>query len=70
MKTLFQTYCTNMYCPYLWSNYTQMAYSKIRVAFNNVFRNLLGYSRRDSASAMFLSHTLDSFENFDEKENL
>ena len=62
MKTLFQTYCTNMYCPYLWSNYTQMAYSKIRVAFNNVFRNLLGYSRRDSASAMFLSHNLDSFE--------
>ena len=32
-----------------------MAYSKIRVAFNNVFRNLC-------ASAMFLSHTLDSFE--------
>ena len=58
LKTFFQTYCTNMYCPYLWSYYTQMSYSKIRVAFNKGFRNLWGYSRRDSASAMFLSHNL------------
>ena len=44
MKTLFPSFGTNMFC---------------RVAFSNVFRNLLGYL---SVSVMFLSHNFDRFE--------
>lgn len=60
--TLFQSYCVNMYCPYLWTQYTVRSYQKIKVAYNNVFRMLLGYSKRDSASTMFATNGIDSFD--------
>ena len=37
-------------------------FSKLRLAYNNIFRNRLGYCRRDSASSMFVSNRIDSFE--------
>jgi hypothetical protein len=35
---------------------------KLRVAYNNVFRNLLGYGMRDNASLMFAIKTIDIYE--------
>ena len=44
-----------LYCSYL-------KLFKIRVACNNIYRKILGYGRRDSASNMFLSNGIDTFE--------
>ena len=38
--------------------------SKIRVAYNNVYRKILGVSRRSSASAMFVTNDIPNFEAF------
>ena len=32
--TLFKTYCTNLYCPHLWSNYNVTTFASLKVAFN------------------------------------
>ena len=61
-KTLFNSYCASMYCPHLWVNYTKCMYNKLKVAYNNVFRRLLGYRKFDSASHMFVTNRLDNFE--------
>ena len=36
--------------------YYNKSMAKIRVAYNNIFRKGLGYTRRDSASSMFVSN--------------
>ena len=36
--TLFQSYCTALYCPFLWSDYKKSTFRKICVAFNNAYR--------------------------------
>ena len=59
---LFISYCLAFYCPALWVNFKVNSYEKLRVAFNNVHRKLLGYERRDSASQMFVSNNLCNFE--------
>ena len=33
--TLFQRYCTAMYCPFLRTNYKKSTFTKIRVTFNS-----------------------------------
>ena len=35
------------------------SYSKLRIAFNNVYRRLLGFRKCDSASQMYVSHDID-----------
>ena len=37
-----KSYCASFYCEYLWSNYMSMTFGKLRVAFNNVYRRVLG----------------------------
>ncbi len=59
---LFQAYCVPTYCSHLWVSYNKSTYNKLRVAFNNVYRRILGYTRRDSASNMFVSNRLDNFD--------
>lgn len=61
-KFLFNTYCTNFYCTQLWWSYHVAAIKKVRIAFNNSFRHFMGYSRRYSASAMFLENSVDCFD--------
>ena len=41
---------------------------KIRVAYNNVYRTILGVSRRASASGMFVSKDIPNFEAFSESQ--
>ena len=46
---LFNSYCTLLYCSYLWTEYKKTAFSKIRVALNNAYRRIFGLSNRSSA---------------------
>ena len=39
--------------PFLWTHYKKSTHSKLRVAFNNVYRRLLKLSPRSSASTMY-----------------
>ena len=38
---LCRSFCTTFYCPYFWTAYKKTTFSKIRVAYNNVYRKLL-----------------------------
>ena len=59
---LFQAFCTSFYCAQLWYKFTKHVMSKVRVAYNNVFRLLFGYRRRCSASEMFVNNNIYNFE--------
>ena len=60
--TLFQSFCTALYCPFLWSNYKKSTFRKIRVAFNNAHRKIFGLPKRSIASAMYARHNICNFE--------
>ena len=36
--------------------------SKLKVAYNNIYCNILGFKRHNSASAMFVNNRIDTFE--------
>ncbi|XP_063630410.1 uncharacterized protein LOC134801743 [Cydia splendana] len=59
--TLFKAYCQSFYTCGLWVNFTQRAYSDLRVQYNNAFRVLLGLPRHCSASGMFAEARTDDF---------
>ena len=59
-----RSFCTVFYCPYSRSNIRKLFFSKIRVAYNNVYRKILGVSRRASASGMFVSNDIPNSEAF------
>ena len=59
---LFRSYCTCFYCPFLWTHYKKSTHSKLRVAFNNVYRRMLKLLQRSSASTMYAINNIDSFE--------
>ena len=50
---LFGSYCTCFYCPFLWTHYKKSTHSKLRVAFNSVYRRILKLPPRSSASTMY-----------------
>ena len=50
------------YCSYLWCDINKSKLSKIRVTYNNIYRKILGHGRSDSASNMFVSNGIDTFE--------
>ena len=50
---LFRSYCTCFYCPFLWTHYKKSTHSKLRVAFNIVYRRILKLPFRSSASTMY-----------------
>ena len=59
---LFRSYCTCFYYPFLWTHYKKSTHSKLRVAFNNVYRRILKLPPRSSASTMYAVNHIDSFE--------
>ena len=59
---LFRSYCACFYCPYLWTYYKKSTHSKLKVAFNNVYRRTLKLPQRSSASTMYTVNLIDSFE--------
>ena len=59
---LCRNFCTVFYCPNFWTHFKKTVFSKIRVAYNNVYRKIMGVSRRASASSMFVSNAIPNFE--------
>ena len=55
---LGRSFCGSFYCSYLWTQYKKSSFSKIRVAYNNLYRKILHVSRRSSASAMFVQNNI------------
>ena len=59
---LFQSYCKSMYCSQLWFNSTKDSLRKLRITYNTVLRRLLCISLPYSASQMFVSRGILTFD--------
>ena len=59
-KTYVSSFVLCMYVTY--SVINKGSYLKAKVAYNNMHKRILGYSRRDSASGMFASNVIDTFD--------
>ena len=59
---LFKTYCTGFYSSATWSNYKRKSMDKLKVAFNNVFRILMGIGRLESISKHMLDNNVECFK--------
>ena len=64
---LFRSYCTCFYCPFLWTHYKKSTHSKLRVAFNYVYRRIPKLPPRSSASTMYAIKNIVSSEVLIEK---
>ena len=62
VRLFSKSFCTTFYCPYFWTQYKKATFSKLRVAYNNVYRKMLGLCRRSSASEMFVTNNILNFE--------
>ena len=58
---LFKSYCTSIYCCYLWTAYKRSTFDRLRVAFNNSYRRVLGQPWRCSASTMYANFGINNF---------
>ena len=58
---LFKTCCSTMYCSALWFNCTKTALTKLKIAYNNSLRRLLGLPKYNSASEMYINLGILSF---------
>ena len=59
---LFKSFCYSVYCCSLWANYTQSSMNKIKVIYNNIMRKLANVPVYSSASFMFASLGIKSFQ--------
>ena len=59
---LFKTYCSNLYCCQLWSNYKNVSYNKLKVAYNNVYRALFKLDRQTSISNSMVLFNVNGFK--------
>ena len=59
---LCRSFCTTFYCPYFWTQHKKATFSKLRVAYNNVYRKVFGLKRRSSATEMFVLNNISNFE--------
>ena len=59
--TLFKSFYSNMYCSTMWYNYTVTVMRRLRIAYNNSLRRLLGIPKHNSASGMFVQLKIKSF---------
>ena len=59
---LLNIYCTGLYGSSLWCSYKVKTLHKIRIAYNNVFRILMGLSRQGSVSKAMLDMNIDWFQ--------
>lgn len=60
-STLFRTFCTGFYCSSLWGSYKAKTFSKVKVAYNNVFRHLLSIDKSCSVSKAMIDCKVDPF---------
>ena len=59
--TLFNLFCSNMYFSTMWYNEIVTSMRKLRIAYNNSLRRLLGIPKYNSASEMFVQLNIKSF---------
>ena len=59
--TLFKAFCSNMYCSTLWYVCIVTAMKRLRIAYNNSLRRLLGIPKHNSPSEMFVQPNIKSF---------
>ena len=60
--SLFKAYCYSMYTCSLWSTYRQSTINKLRVAYNDIFRKLIGVPREwNIARSLFVNLNTRSF---------
>ena len=59
---LCRSICTTFYCPYCWTQYKKATFSKLRIAYNNVYCKILDFYRRSSASKLFVRNNIFNFE--------
>jgi len=58
---LFKAYCTPLYGCQLWCSMFQYSYRKLKVAYNDAFRQLLQQPRWCSASQLFVLNNVPTF---------
>jgi len=58
---LFRMYFSSIYCSSLWVPVKRWFLEQVKVAYNDAFRTLFGYCRRQSASKMFCEHGVNNF---------
>ena len=59
---LFKSFCTSFYCASLWSSYTIESLRHLKVAYNRIFRILMGLHHRARMSENFIKRGLDPFK--------
>ena len=60
-RTLFKSYCYSLYTCSLWSKYCQASLNKLKVAYNDIMRQLVGVPRWHSARTVFVENNIRSF---------
>ena len=60
--SLLQTFCMNFYCSPLWRSVSKHTFNRIKAAYNNVYRSLLGFGKMCSASGMLVNHNITTFD--------
>ena len=60
---LFRSYVSCLYCCVLWNNYSASSFNMVRVAYNNVYRALMGIKRvyGHSISSECVNNCIDGF---------
>ena len=61
---LFRSYISCLYCSALWLKFSAATFNMIRVAYNNVYRALMGITRGygHSISREYCTNNIDGFE--------
>ena len=59
-----------MYCSTMWYNCTVTAMRRLRIAYNNSLRRLLGIPKHNSASGMFVQLNIKSYPQLDEQTSM
>ena len=59
---LFNAYVRCFYCCHLWSNFSNEALHRVKVAYNNVYRRLLGIKGQCSISRKLIEHNLPTLK--------
>ena len=49
---MFKTYCTPLYTAHLWFNYKKTSLNKLYIAYHNIFKLLLNFSKYESTSLL------------------
>lgn len=64
---LFNTYCYSCYMSHIWCNFKSSAFAKVKVAYNDIFRQLLMINRGESVSSLYVANNIHSFTTLQQK---